>query len=281
MATRFYFGVQAPPVSPAFDASWETTTSAIRRLLEPWKDASIAAEQSSLTATTNSPAGAVDRLLAQYTSAPLDVNQTITGTVKGQIKAQESNLAADLRAQVLIWTMKSDGTSRGTNLAHDTAALSSEFGTGGAPGQGNRKFPRGGAITLTSVAALAGDRLVIEIGFRKHESATTSRTGTIRVGNHNNTGNDLAENETDVTDDTPWIEFSQNLTFTQAFARATQIFEESLTDRDSYARASQIFEESLTDSTSYARLTQLYIEILCGEKAEAHPLVDIVSLGLD
>lgn len=281
MASRFYFGVDSPPVSPTPDSTWEVTTSFIRRILEPWKDASIPVEIQSLTSTTNSPAGAVDRLLAQYVSAPLDVNQTITGTVKGQIKAQESNLAADLRAQVLIWVVKSDLTSRGTLLAHDTAALSSEFGTGGGAGSGNRKFPRGGAISVSSVAALATDRIVVEVGFRKHENATTSRTGTLRLGNHSQTGSDLPEDETTTTDDTAWIEFSQSLTFTAAFGRATQVFEESLTDRESFARATQVFEESLTANASFARLSQVYVEVLCGERAEAHPLVDIVTLGLE
>jgi hypothetical protein len=263
MATRLYLGFNAPVVSPTFDAGWETTTSAARRELEPFKidhPAVVSFELIALAANTNSPAGAVDRLLAQYVSAPLDVDQTITGTIKGQITALESSATGDLRTQMLVWIRKADGTSRGTSLAMDTGALAQEWDTGTAE---NRKFPRAGAVSLTSVAALATDRIVIEVGFRKHESATTSRTGTIRSGNV--TGTDLPEDETDTSAvKVPWFEFSQDLTFTAPVGRMTQESLEVLDQSTALAaRMTQETVEVLDQSTALtARMTQESVEVL-------------------
>ncbi len=260
MATRLYLGVVAGPTSPAFTTGWEVTASAVRRVLDNATFADSVAESLAVATALNSPASAVDVLIAQYTSAPLDVNQTITGTIKGQIRALESNAAADLRAQIVVWTMKTDGTVRGTNLGFDTAALSSEFGTAAA----NRKFPRGGATTLTSVAALATDRLVIEVGYRKHENATNSRTGTLNpMGNF--TGTDLPEDETDTSAvKVPWFEFSQALTFAVTEERVSQDAMEALVLPDNGAiRVSQDAMEALVLPDNGAiRVSQDAIEVL-------------------
>lgn len=222
MATRLYYGYSAvPTVSPAFDGSWEATGSAVRRWLVNKKDpTNVAALESLAVATTlNSPAGAVDVLIAQYVSSPLSGAQTISGAIKSIIRAQESNAAADMRAQCVIWVMKSDGTSRGTLIATDTSALSNEFNTS----LRDIKYPKGwtgSGTTPTSVAAQDGDRIVVELGYRKHENATTSRTGTLSLGNPE--GTDCPEDETTTTANTPWIEFADTLTFQGNTDRVSQ-----------------------------------------------------------
>ena len=274
MATRLYLSsAAAPTVSPAFDAGWEATGSAIRR----WLDASKVGITETLAVATalNSPAGAVDALVAQYTTAPLSGNQTITGTLKGQIIVRENALAADLRAQVLVWVMKTDGTSRGTLLAMDTAALANEFATSNT----NRAFPRGGAITLTSVAALDTDRIVIEVGYRKHENATNSRTGTFTAGNPS--GTDLPEDETDTdTTKVPWFEFSQTLTFASPTARVSQeVAEVLVTPNTTAARVSQeVLEALVTPNTTTARVSQMALEVLRKTDAEGGSQIIIVGM---
>src|SRR6185369_1329070 len=179
MVTRLYFDTDSPPVSPAFDGSWEVTGSAVRRSLDPRKYDGHVLESLAVSTALNSPAGAVDALIAQYTSAPLDSNQTIAGAIKGQIRASENSATADMRMQCVIWVMKSDGTSRGTLIASSAAALGNEFNTS----LRNIKIPKNGSTVPTSVAALTGDRIVVEIGYRKHENATNNRTGTFSAGN--------------------------------------------------------------------------------------------------
>lgn len=213
MATRFYLGTGdvAPDggaIVPTFDASWEQTTSAVRARMVPFKRNSAFAN---LAIAETSASGTFDFLFRQYISDPLNA-ATITGTVKGIIRCLESAADADFRAQMLIKVMSRDGTSTtGTLLAHDASALTSEFD---AATLTNRKYPlawAGAGTALGSVAAAQGDRLVIEVGIRAHNVTSSSRTGTLRFGEAS--ASDLAEDETSTTDDNPWIEFSQDLTF--------------------------------------------------------------------
>ncbi len=254
MSSRLYLGTDAPPISPTFTGAWTSTSGAVRRILEPAKFGWAALEA---LAKAGATAGAqTDYLIAQYVSAPLSGNQTITGTLKGQIRAQVGQIAAKAVAQVFAWVTQGDtSTSRGTLLAFNTTDAS-EF----ALALTNRKYPRGGAATLSSVAALDGDRIVIEIGWSKFENATTSRTATISAGNPS--GTELPEDETTTAANTPWVEFSQTLTFKEAFARVTQAFEESLRNAPSLARVSQVYAEMLRDAPSLARVSQVYAEAL-------------------
>lgn len=218
MATRLYYGNEPATLSPTVDASWETGTPQRRLLVEFKQEHSGLGFLEDISGSTalNSPAGAVDRVLAQFISPPLNGNQTISGAIKGQMKASESTSAAsDLRAQVVIRVLSNDGTTvRGTLVASDTAALSSEFALNTRT---NRKFPRGSPVTPTSVNALDTDRIVVEIGYRKHENNTSNRTGIIQIGNP--TGTDLSEDETSTAADTPWIEFADTLVFATPNAR--------------------------------------------------------------
>jgi hypothetical protein len=219
MATRFYLlqsSAFVPSVSPPFAAGWNDTGGAVRRKLDLQPDrADSFVEFSRSEAVTTSP---YDVLLGQWVSAPLSGAQTISGTLKGQIRARESSSSADFRAQVVVKIVSNDGqTLRGTLLGFDTGALSSEFATSST----NRQFPRGGAVALSSVAAQDGDRIVIEVGYRSHNTVSTSYTGYIEVGAPSSASGDLPEDETTTTQLRPWLEFSQTLTLQPAQHRTT------------------------------------------------------------
>jgi hypothetical protein len=153
----------------------------------------------------------LDGVCRVYVSDPLASSGTLSGNVKGIIRCQESATAANMRAQLLIKVVSRDGTTvRGTALAHQTAA-GTEFGTTLA----NRKFPLDWAASpgtaLTNVAYSAGDRIVLEIGYRNDTTSTTTYTATMSFGD--NVGTDLAEDQTSTAANCPWIEFDANLTF--------------------------------------------------------------------
>jgi hypothetical protein len=208
MATRLYFAGGAPTISPAFDASWELGVN--RGLLRSSKDGTSAMSTGTASTALNTPAGAVDVAWAQFISKPLRGNGTIAGQISGVMRVLESAAAADLRVQCVIRVLSEDGTTvRGTLVASDTGALSSEWD---AATLTNRKFPRGGPVTPTAVAYSDRDRLVVEIGFRKHESAVTNRTGSFRFGNPVG-GTDLTLNETGTSDDVPWLELADDVGF--------------------------------------------------------------------
>lgn len=202
MATRLYpfdLGI-TPPISPAFSAGWEGTASALRCNM----DTVPATSGPGAYTVAGSAVAGDDHLQAQHIYGPLAA-QTIGGTIKGQLMAREENTAVDARAQLRVYVVSaSGGTVRGILLEMSAAALSSEYGTVYA----NRKFPLAAIspATLTSVAALFGDYLVIEQGFRQHgTNATGSRLNTSVL-----VATDLPEDET-ATSGRPWFELSQTL----------------------------------------------------------------------
>lgn len=212
MSTRLYMpSAGTGAVSPAFDSSWEKTStgaSNIRPML-PWKTGSANATVSDGT-TGNTPAGAFDVCVWQGISLKLAGSGTISGNVKGQLRCAEGAAAADMRIQWVLRVVDAAGTTvRGTLFGSDTAALSHEFNLTTLR---NITFPRGGSAAPTSVNYVAGDRLVLEIGYRKHENATTSRTGSFSFGDVIGS-TDLAEDETTTTADAPWIELADTLSF--------------------------------------------------------------------
>lgn len=205
MATRLYLpSTGTPPISPAFDASWDLTGSAVRRQARRGRINS-AQSDSSISETS---ATVVDVLHAQYVFGPIGAG-AITGTIKGQIACREANTNADYRAQIVARVVSSDGaTVRGTLYGPDTAALSSEFNAS-ASATVNRQFPRGGAQTVTSVTAQEGDFIVIEVGYHSHNTITNSIAGVLRLGDPNSTNGDLPEDETTSGNNAVgWIEFS-------------------------------------------------------------------------
>lgn len=163
---------------------------------------------SNFAISKTSVSAVADVLTAQFISAPLAAGN-VSGTVKSYVQALESAATNDARAQILIRILSGDmATVRGTLLAHDNAlVVSNEFDSATLT---NRAFPVGLTNnTLSTVAALEGDVIAVEIGCR-YFVATTGISTTLRLGE---TGTDLAENETDTADGAPWIEFSQTLIF--------------------------------------------------------------------
>jgi len=107
--------------------------------------------------------------VAQYVSEPLTA-QTISGTVKGQLRCMESAAAFNGTIAVLIKVVSFDGkTVRGTLLslsASDATTTPPEF----AASLTNRKLMdvnENPLLSLTSVDAQDGDRIVVELGIRE------------------------------------------------------------------------------------------------------------------
>ncbi len=209
MATRFYlYNIAVLDVAPAADASWEIATTPFRNLMGTERRGT--AFFTSAKAETSS--AEVDVLHGQFISRPLRGAQTISGFAKAIVRAMESSTNANFRAQLLIKVVSHDGgTVRGTLLAHDTGSIQSEFD---AATLTNRKFPvnwSGSGGALSSVVAEDGDRIVVEIGYRAHNTASTSYTSTLEFGDASDTL--LFVNELSTTQYTPWLEFSQSLYF--------------------------------------------------------------------
>ena len=210
MATRLYpEPLNTADISTTPSSEWDFQTSpSVRRLSRVRLDApSTLLQATDSVATSNR-----DILLGQFISPPLQA-QTISGTFKGQFFANETSLAYNLRAQVLVRVVSNDGSvERGVLYAGDLETLTgdpaNEFAQSAFT---NRKFPRGGAAALSSVAVQDGDRLVVELGARKH--STTTIAVYLRLATDQATEAPEDETTTDYAANSTWVEFSQDILF--------------------------------------------------------------------
>lgn len=192
MPTRFYFpALTEAPVSPAF-GGWGETDGALRRKMVTTKGTSAISE-----GTSHSWTAGQTQLDRQYVSDPIAA-QTISGTAKGQLMCREFDAADNASFRLRLFVVSADGSvERGTLLA-----LGSYVGTEFDPSNiTNRKLADGDA--LSSVAALSGDRIVLEIGFG--DAAGTTPGAQCRYGED---AADLPEDETQTTIGAGWFELS-------------------------------------------------------------------------
>lgn len=217
MASRIYLpSTGAAPISPAFSTEWDITGSA-DRIAAVSTRISSAMTAKAIANTTSAGNSDRDRLARQYIFGPIVGSHTITGTIKGQIRCNESATNMNLRSQIVVRAVAPNATTfRGTLYAGDLATL-----TGDPTSEWvlttntNRAFPRGGAQAITSTAVQDGDYLVIELGGRGH-STINFQLGDLVFGD--DAGSDLPEDETTTTALNPWIELSYTLS--RAGARA-------------------------------------------------------------
>lgn len=201
MATRFYLpSTGTAVVSPAYDVAWDNTTFAARL---------ATVTTPSLTAMTTVADNVnikldEDHLYRQYVSDPISSQTIVSGTVTFQIRAAESNTAANLFSSISIRVVSNDGS---TFRSPDLLSLSRDD-TEWAAALTNRSFT---GIT-GEVDAQANDRIVIEIGQGGDPTGGGNHNdGTMRIGD--NGGSDLPEDDTDTNDYNPWVEFSTTISF--------------------------------------------------------------------
>lgn len=215
MSRRFYLpSAGAPPLAAlAYGAGWNKTSQASRFALQrtPSDTADL---QKLLTSSIASPEFHCG---AQYQSPAL-AGQTISGTLKGQIRAFVNNVAFNGTIAVSARVVSSDGTVIRGELFGSSTPHASQAAT--SPPRiplstTNRRFKDASENTdlaLTPVDCIAGDILVFEVGARDVDTGT-SRSATLRLLDPL-ANTDLPEDETTTTSTTrPWVEFSFDILF--------------------------------------------------------------------
>lgn len=197
-----------------------------------------------------------DVLLLRCVSAPLAADHNFSGTLNLMMGVQESNAAADMAYYLHVFVTQGDTDNlRGTLLANYADPDTNEWGTT-ALGKA-----LSAAATLTAVSALAGDRIVVEIGYRSRNTVTTSRTGTIWYGG---SGSDLTSGGA-ADGGVGYFDFSDTFTLVDnPVLRVSQVAVEALR-RPTEARlqVSQLAIETLRRATSgNLRLSQLAVEVV-------------------
>lgn len=214
MATRIYLpSTGAAPISPAFGGggAWGVTAGCDRLKAVTAKiSSSMATKSSNGDGVGTSSLGSLSHLIRQYVYGPIGA-QTFSGTITGQIRGSESATSNNQRPCLTIYVVDSVGTTvRGTVFANsdtEVANPTSEWTTSLV----NRKYPWSSESPATAAAIVASnnDYLVIEIGANKINTAITNRFVSGSFGD--NSGTDLAVDETTTTANNPWVEFTMTI----------------------------------------------------------------------
>lgn len=207
MATRLYYRHDRFYFNKS-QHKWDAESSS-RLAFAGGLDTSKTSEGSdvNVTQTLNGVSGQ-SLLWHSFVSKPLTA-QSISGTVKGQMRCYEGGTGMNLSSQMRIYLI--DGVTG--------AIKSTLYGGAGAWASGaewsttttNRQMPQGGSVALTSQTAVAGDRLLAMVG----AICGANFTGMpFFLDTKAFTGADLPE-DTTTTDATrtPWLEFSADLVF--------------------------------------------------------------------
>ncbi len=196
----------ATGLSPTPSTEWDDTASLARVIPSLTKTSQAFATQTVTYATATAN---LDSLAKQYVF-PLQVGTVFatSDTWKGRVLCLEGASNENLRSQCIIRVLNGT-TVQATLLAADgSTGTSNPTSEWDATALTNRQVPRGTTVACAAnYTSVAGDYLVIEIGYRKH--AARSTTGSLRFGD--NAASDLLENETSTTDLNTWIEFSGDL----------------------------------------------------------------------
>jgi hypothetical protein len=255
--TRLYPSSGGVAYTPAtIRGAWEKTTghvvsgmSATKDL--PGLDGILSVASAETIGTTD-----YDVLLLRSVSSPLAANCNFSGTLNVMLAVQESNTDADMAYYVHIFVTQGDTDNlRGTLLANYNDLNTNEWGTT-ALGKA-----LSAAASLTPVSALAGDRIVVEIGYRARNTTTSSRTGTLYYGGN---GSDLASGGT-ATSGIGYIDFSDTFTLVDNPAlRVSQVAVEALRrpTQPSLFVTQLAIETARRPSNANLRLSQLAVEVV-------------------
>lgn len=257
MSTRLYGHEQAPSYSPGatYNGHWEDVGAALTKAIGPVKaDSRFIYDSATITRAETSTDPEWEVCLWRGISAPLENNITIDGTVEFCGGFYESNAAADLRLALHVWVTQGDSsTARGQLL---------NMFIGNEPGVVDNTARSSGAQAVSSVDALAGDRIIVEFGYRATNSVATSYSGSLAVYSNENQG-DVVDNAAYNSLNSPWVEFSNNLTFVSD-VRITQFSIEVALQQtvDPPARLSQMLVEALVAPIPPTRLSHMIVEVM-------------------
>lgn len=198
-----------------------------------------------------------DVLLLRCVSAPLAADHAFSGTLDLVMGVQEASSSdADMAFYLHVFVTQGDTDNlRGTLLANYADPNTNEWGTT-ALGKS-----LSAVATLTAVSALAGDRIVVEIGYRARNTTTSSRTGTIWYGG---SGSDLTVGGA-AAGGIGYFDFSDTFTLAEnPVLRVSQLAVEALR-RPAQARVqvSQLAIEAVRrTSDPNLRLSHLAVEVV-------------------
>lgn len=278
MATKFYLNSFPSPYSPAppYKGSWDDTGSAPSRQLAIDKlDSNII---TSVTAPETTATVDWDVMLFRGISGPVAA-QTISGTLDVMLGVNENLVAADLVYHVHVWVTQGDSnTVRGTLLADYVETTANEW----AAVATNNGQALASAQTVTNVVCSAGDRIVLEVGYRAKNTLTTNFTGALRYGGGPETSDLTAGGNSSTL--AGFITFGTTVTLAPVAARVAQALVEGVVTNPSVAAqmSQSLVEAAVSRNVSVAaQVSQSLVEVVVSGYVAfvAHPRTQIVIVG--
>ena len=204
MATRFYTDpINAPSVSPAYDAGWDETAAAVRRKLV----IDTAGNNGSVVGIdTDTIAAAGTYLLWQFVSEPMDAATYWFTDIKVNFRCAEENAKLNGFLRYVIGKCDEDG---GNRTSYDSYNDNVEFLDDYDTIFQSRNIYRAGS----TIAFNQGDRLVVDVGFYSSATKAGGYIGAV-VATDNHATDDLPVNDTETAAYNSWIE--TGATFTEA-----------------------------------------------------------------
>lgn len=212
MATRFYLANDPAPYSPATKrGAWDSAVSSVDRFLGRRRRGIGSQAQVGESSTTLN----FDVLNVRYVSDPIKA-VTIAGTLEVTIPWRENDANANDVMHIHVYVTAGDSdTVRGTLLTDyiDTT----EFLVHAT----NFDVVHISGISLSSVAASDGDRIVALVGYQAQNSVNTAFNASVKYGG---LVSDQGTGDTGITQSAtscPWIEFSDTIDFTYTYLYLT------------------------------------------------------------
>ena len=255
--TKLYISGTSAGYAPAtIRGAWDKTADHVVRGLHSVQDPASAGGPFSIASAETSATTDYENLLVRAVSAPLAADHTFGGTLDVVLGVQESGTDADMAFYLHAFVTQGNTDSlRGTLLANYADPSTNEWGTT-ALGKS-----LSAAQALSAVSALAGDRIVVEIGYRARNATASTRTGTLWYGGN---GSDLVGGGTP-TSGIGYLNFSDGFTLiNNPVLRISQFVLEGVR-RPSQPNAlvTQMPIEVLRHpATSNLRISQAIVEVL-------------------
>ena len=193
---RVYLTNAAAGYTPATKrGQWDDNAATLVRKLGPRPEGTAATAARAETSATNN----YDVLLGRWVSQPARRAGELAGQMNWCVGVRESAAAANMFFHWHVYVLAGDtDTVRG--VLRDSAVNTTEWISTSAVGR------TGNGWDLDAVNVQAGDRLVVELGYRAQNTSTTSYTGTINYGSTGTT--DLSLASPNVTTEPGWVEFT-------------------------------------------------------------------------
>lgn len=271
----------AAPISPAFDASWTTTTGAVRGQLSGVPTGS---SMNAASAARVAFAPAQVWLVRQDVSLPLPGAKTISGSVTVAIPHRYSGDVSGVNAtpRVIVKVVTAAGALRGTLLVAT-----------GTPSSGYANFkPAMVTGVMTPVNALAGDYVVVEKGWTFPTAPGSGTTASMFIGDAFGVPDAVVGDVSSSFSFRPWTEFTQDDIWGPVPRRVAGLATEVADRSTSPSRRVAGAAVEVLDRASYApaRVAGLAVEVVRGRAGQTlrrrirsmggvEPLVKVPGLG--